>query len=179
MAALTHLEQLTAVKNETMRYINEHLPSVIERLRPLIGQKILLSDQETPSKRFTNKCPDPFKAKLKHYYVDTNSWFSFRPHSVWFHVKTCINGGSIESTPLESTPSNYFCEYYEEEIRLGTIHNQILVELRDMDMSGFKLEAVGTLEQDIKDFEAANKLARELFFKIPEHVRTAKRLRLG
>ena len=167
------LEINTSVINETNRFINKHLETVLNSLKPFIGQKILLSDCETASKKFTPFKPEQFKIKKENYFLDIHCWYEYGSYSVILKVKTCINGGSYDVKP-----STAFCEYYTKCIYVCKVKNQVLTELETVEKSDFNTIDLNVINDQINDFNKANEKLSQLFYKIPEHIRKANYLRI-
>ena len=171
---MTKTEINTTVINETNRFIKKHLDTVINSLIPSIGQKIILSDCETASKKFTGIKPEQFKIKKENYFLDIYCWYEFGSYSVILNVETCINGGSYDSKPY----STAFCEYYTKSIYVGKVKNQILTELEPINKSDFDPIVLDEINAKIKLFKEAKTKLSQLYYSIPEQVRKSNYLRM-
>ena len=153
---MKNLELEVHGKNELNRIILLELNNIYPQLESFIGKRI--TTQTGKSAKFiinflkTNPLPlkDGF-AQNSYTFIDAGT------SSLWLKVKICINGGSYENRTA-------YCEYYEHDVYLGTIKDNILVLLDSISeiIERTKIDKTIDVEEEQIKIEKYKQMKKEL-----------------
>jgi hypothetical protein len=108
-------------KNELNRIILLELNNIYPQLEKYVDKRI--ATQTGKSSKFNINFLKTNPIPLKDGFAQNSCTFlNTSSSSLWLKVKICINGGNYED-------KTSYCEYFESDVYLGSINNNVLILL--------------------------------------------------
>ena len=109
--------------NYLNEFYNEHSQEIIEKMNPLIGEKLFTFSGDKTKKHqvfLEQLCTDKRKS-VELGNLTLRSWFSLVNRHLYFKFKICLSGNFADERS--------YCHYIEKSIYVGLIENGKLIQL--------------------------------------------------